>query len=147
MKGCAEDGCAGRHYALGQCVRHYGASRRRIRRTAVVRVCPVCRGDLSPDRRLGSVYCDRACNRRAVKIAERFGLSPEGYWTMLSEQDDACGGCGTTDPGPRTFFDIDHDHDTGKVRGLLCRQCNLAVGYAQDDPPLLRALADYLEER
>lgn len=40
---------------------------------------------------------------------------------------------------------IDHDHDDLAVRGILCRSCNLAVGYTDDDPARLRALADYLE--
>lgn len=40
---------------------------------------------------------------------------------------------------------VDHDHHTQKVRGLLCRVCNLAIGYAQDSPNILRGLATYLE--
>jgi hypothetical protein len=39
---------------------------------------------------------------------------------------------------------IDHDHITGKVRGLLCTQCNIALGMTHDDPGLLTKLAEYL---
>lgn len=42
---------------------------------------------------------------------------------------------------------IDHDHGTGKVRGVLCDLCNKALGQARDNPKILRALADYVEER
>jgi hypothetical protein len=41
---------------------------------------------------------------------------------------------------------VDHDHETGRVRGFICDSCNVAIGKAQDDPNLLRALADYLEK-
>ena len=41
---------------------------------------------------------------------------------------------------------IDHDHKTGKVRGLLCNSCNHTLGLLRDDPIALRALADYLEQ-
>lgn len=42
---------------------------------------------------------------------------------------------------------LDHSHVTNALRGMLCPQCNLALGYAADDPTVLRALADYLEEK
>lgn len=42
---------------------------------------------------------------------------------------------------------IDHNHDTGKVRGRLCRHCNFALGHAKDDVNILRGLANYLEDR
>ncbi len=41
---------------------------------------------------------------------------------------------------------IDHCHTTGRIRGFLCRRCNLLLGNAQDDPNLLRRMADYLEK-
>lgn len=42
---------------------------------------------------------------------------------------------------------IDHNHTTGEIRGVLCATCNAALGQAQDDPAILRSLADYLDER
>jgi hypothetical protein len=39
---------------------------------------------------------------------------------------------------------IDHSHLTGRVRGLLCKDCNLILGWVQDDPARLRAMADYV---
>ena len=41
---------------------------------------------------------------------------------------------------------LDHDHSTGKVRGILCQNCNVAIGLLRDNPDLLRAAAEYLEE-
>jgi hypothetical protein len=40
---------------------------------------------------------------------------------------------------------IDHDHDTGEVRGLLCHRCNIGIGYLLEKPDLLRKAADYIE--
>ena len=40
---------------------------------------------------------------------------------------------------------VDHDHETGKVRGLLCNGCNIAIGYAKDSPETLRRMAAYIE--
>jgi hypothetical protein len=40
---------------------------------------------------------------------------------------------------------IDHDHETGEVRGLLCYSCNVALGASREDPARLRALADFIE--
>ena len=40
---------------------------------------------------------------------------------------------------------VDHDHETGKIRGLLCHACNIVLGLVKDDPDRLRLLANYLE--
>ena len=74
-----------------------------------------------------------------------YGLSPEVYAAMLNAQAGRCPGCGS-DGGGRSLH-IDHDHATGKVRGLLCGPCNRALGMARDSASTLRSLADYLERQ
>lgn len=54
-----------------------------------------------------------------------------------------CDVCGTELVG--RFRHVDHDHDTGVIRGVLCHSCNTTLGHCKDDPSLLRRLADYLE--
>jgi hypothetical protein len=75
---------------------------------------------------------------------KRYGVSPEQF----AERLEACGGlCEVCRQPPHPSFgvlDCDHDHITGKFRGLLCRNCNNAIRC--EDPAILRALADYLEQ-
>lgn len=58
----------------------------------------------------------------------KYGISPETYYEMLGNQDHQCGICGAK-PKKNKALGIDHDHKTGKVRGLLCDKCNLALGH------------------
>ena len=58
-----------------------------------------------------------------------YGITPEQYQVLLTQQRGICGMCGKTDG--RYWLSVDHDHDTGRVRGLLCRRCNIALGYIQ----------------
>lgn len=83
--------------------------------------------------------------RKYNKIKNRYGLSREDYEDLLRKQEHRCATC-------RKEFNIvsphvDHCHETGKVRGLLCRACNSALGFALDDPKILQALIDYLKDQ
>jgi len=73
---------------------------------------------------------------------KKYGLDQEAFDKLLREQDGRCAICRKA--SDRTLH-VDHDHVTGKVRGLLCTRCNPGLGYFQDDPALCRAAADYLE--
>ena len=59
---------------------------------------------------------------------------------MVARQDGRCAICCATEARH-----IDHDHDTGQVRGMLCFRCNAALGQLDDSPDRLRRAADYLE--
>lgn len=69
------------------------------------------------------------------KRVRKYGLTPE----QIDALGVICMMCG--DPGT----DIDHCHETGTVRGLLCRYCNLGLGYFRDDPTRLERALDYLK--
>jgi len=68
-------------------------------------------------------------------------MTPEQYDALLLSQGGVCPICGKPLPFPA---DVDHDHMTGRARGLLCHRCNLTLGLVHDDLKLLQALADYL---
>jgi Recombination endonuclease VII len=73
----------------------------------------------------------------------QLGVSLEQYEEMLARQNGVCPIC-LLPPKVRRL-DLDHDHRTGKVRGLLTHKCNRGLAYFADDPARLRRAADYLE--
>jgi hypothetical protein len=79
-----------------------------------------------------------------VRSEERLGLKPGDYERMLARQGGACAICGSP-PGKHRLA-IDHNHETGKVRGLLCIRCNTALGSLRDDETLLHRALAYLKE-
>ena len=79
---------------------------------------------------------------RERHLKRKYGVSLYDYAAMLAAQDGKCAICRCR-PGKRAF-DVDHDHLTKRVRGLLCTSCNRMLGHAGDDPGRLRAGADYL---
>jgi hypothetical protein len=79
-------------------------------------------------------------------IRKTLGVTAEQYEQMYETQSGKCAICGTTDPGgKRTRFSIDHCHDTGAIRGLLCVSCNSGLGYFKDDISRLEGAVAYLK--
>jgi hypothetical protein len=72
-----------------------------------------------------------------------YGITHDDYDAMYERQGGCCAACGTT--VDHLALTVDHCHQSGRVRSLLCRTCNLALGYIKDDPTLARRLAAYLE--
>ena len=71
-----------------------------------------------------------AANKRRASL-KAYGITPEDYDRMLEEQGGRCAMCRTDDPGGHggvKHFHVDHDHETGVVRGLLCDTCNRGLG-------------------
>jgi hypothetical protein len=94
-------------------------------------------------------YC-RDCQNE-LRVERKFGVSYQDYQKILESQEGCCGnpGCKTKKPGApgRTRFYIDHCHETGKIRGLLCHSCNLALGHVQDQIKKLEGLIEYLNDQ
>lgn len=72
---------------------------------------------------------------------EKYGLPPEKFLAMIK---DGCQICGAMKTGPHGTLQIDHDHATGKFRGILCVGCNRAIGFLQDSAERADAVANYL---
>ena len=74
-------------------------------------------------------------------LKHKYKLSLERYLEMVEEQENVCAICGRT---TETRLYVDHDHETGKVRGLLCQACNCGLGMFRDDFNLLKTAMEYL---
>jgi hypothetical protein len=87
--------------------------------------------------------------QRIANLSRYQGMTMADYDALLLKQGGVCAVCGRPETqrrhGKTRLLSVDHDHDTGTVRGLLCSRCNTSLGYSLDDPTRLRAAADYLE--
>ncbi len=81
--------------------------------------------------------------QRAGHLMRKFGMTIEQYDAMLEAQGGGCFICGRP-PREDISLHVDHDHSTGKVRGILCFCCNNALADFQEDPELLRKAASYV---
>ena len=76
------------------------------------------------------------------KNLQKYGLTVEDYTQMYNDQDWVCALC-----FDRPTVVVDHCHTTGKVRGLLCRQCNTGIGHLSDSVEMLKKAINYLTLR
>lgn len=76
-------------------------------------------------------------------IKFRYGLTKVQYLDLIADQEYKCMICECELADPC----VDHDHQTGRVRGIICRSCNTIIGIAKDSPELLRRAAVYVEKR
>ena len=84
--------------------------------------------------------CDSVANSEAY-FYRRYRLTKQQIARIRAAQNDRCAICGDASPQH-----LDHDHDSGGTRQLLCQRCNQGLGLFRDAPALLRAAADYVEE-
>lgn len=159
---CSVEGCDRPHQALGLCHDHWKAQRREVVRVAAVaakpiRLCAQCGGPVDAERgtRGPRSFCSRECKDReriisgAAAVSARksyfkrnYNLTVEDVERMAAE---GCHICGTLDwPGQHNRPHVDHCHATGRVRGVLCTDCNTGLGKFRDDPDRLEAAARYL---
>ena len=83
---------------------------------------------------------------RSQYLKRNYGLTFEEFEAMLSDQDNCCAICKSTKPlGRHKRFNVDHHNKTGNVRGLLCSNCNTALGLVDDNIHTLKSMIKYLE--
>ena len=90
-------------------------------------------------------------SKRAYQISWFFKLDIDTAIEIAKRTEGLCDVCQLPETnkdrtGKTRFLNVDHCHATGKIRGVLCSVCNMAIGNANDDPKRLRKLADYLEQ-
>ncbi len=120
-------------------------------------LCPPCAADAAVERAKRKNAARKSKWRsdpewrerqRVIQLQSNYGLSPERYDEMHAQQAGCCAICGkASNPnGVRSAsrLHVDHDHETGQVRRLLCNNCNRALGYFGDDVATLTSALHYL---
>lgn len=158
---CSVEGCGRPHAANGLCHQHWKSPRekqkRLVAKVAEPRTCGFCDAEIDPARlRRGPVsYCSRQCKNQARIVdgrnataarksyfKRRYGLTIEQVESLATA---GCGICGTVQwNGRHARPHVDHCHKTGRVRGVLCSECNTGLGKFRDDPNRLEAAMRYL---
>ena len=87
-------------------------------------------------------YCPQKAYAKALK--GKYNLTIADYDQLLLNQGNSCAICSGTETGHLGRFVVDHDHVTGKIRGLLCWSCNVGIGHLKDNPKILVSAANYL---
>lgn len=88
-------------------------------------------------------YKNNRDRHRNDYLRRTFGMTLDEYRVMESAQDGCCAICRQQCKSGRSLA-VDHNHETGEVRGLLCGNCNRAIGLLQEDPELFAAAVQYL---
>lgn len=92
-------------------------------------------------------YAANPMLKRIEHLRHAFGITHADYLALLAGQGGCCAICRTDTPGAKDiFFHIDHDHVTGRIRGLLCMSCNAGLGSLGDDLERLEKAVEYLRQ-
>lgn len=133
------------------------------------KICPRCQKQFKSDNKK-RIYCSKFCcikaweqgenkklaiaayakshpeMRKAIKLKHYYNMTLDQYYKMKNDQNGVCAICFGICKTGRDLA-VDHDHKTGKIRGLLCHNCNNILGSANDSFEVLINAIKYLRER
>ena len=89
---------------------------------------------------------NKALRAHSQRLKKEYGITVEDYNNMFTSQNGECKICQTHQKDLKKRLAVDHCHETGKVRGLLCQKCNLGIGHLNDSVSLLEKALSYLKE-
>jgi len=104
--------------------------------------CPQCKSCMREHKSRQEIT--PAERTRRYKLKSKFGITVEQYDQMVVAQGNQCKICRCELAANRKSWDIDHCHNTGKVRGLLCNPCNQGLGMFKDNPDIIQSAINYL---
>lgn len=110
--------------------------------------CKLCRVEYTTKYANGSRKTPEGKARAIAAHRKReYGVTEEQYNKLLNEQGGCCAICGQQEKSiKKVSLAVDHNHRSGKIRGLLCDTCNRGLGFFKDDPALLFKAIGYLAE-
>ena len=111
--------------------------------------CKTCGSVFTPTNPC-QLYCSKECKGKNAYYKRNYGITDADLTKKKAEQDNKCFLCGSEGflIGKNNHSEklvVDHCHETGRVRKLLCQNCNRGLGLFQDNPELLRKAAEYVE--
>ena len=112
------------------------------------KTCPTCKDDFEPTAP-SQFYCGKKCRGKNSYYQRVYGITEAEYEAMKKAQKNKCMICFSEgfaigNNGHTEKLVVDHDHETGQVRHLLCHNCNRALGLLQDSVELVESAASYL---
>jgi len=85
------------------------------------------------------IHKEKNPNYNRKQTLKKYGLTIKEFDELSTKQNGCCAVCGNSEK-----LHVDHNHQTGKVRGLLCRGCNTALGSLKENPDTIQKLKDYI---
>jgi len=98
--------------------------------------CRVCRDKYQKENKVSSL----------VRVLRTYNITEDSYIHLLEKANHSCMICLVPEERLSRGLVVDHDHDTGKVRGVLCDKCNLGIGHLNDDKELVNKAYHYLND-
>ena len=114
------------------------------------KICPTCSIQYTPDAP-SQKYCSNRCRGKNSYYKRNYGITETQYEAKKSLQNYKCMICSSNgfligNNGHTEHLAVDHDHETGQVRDLLCHNCNRALGLFQDSIETVEAALNYLKK-
>jgi len=122
---------------------HLEANKRSRRKKIAKGICRDCTNLALPNKTVCKNHLDQKTD---FQYRKTYGISLKQYNEILEKQGGVCAICGCNGNGFQRRFHLDHNHSNGKIRAILCHRCNLTLGNAKDNVPLLKKVIDYLEK-
>jgi hypothetical protein len=127
----------------------------RYRKSTLFGTCKHCGKDFTTTKQ-SKKFCSRDCKQKSFKkeqpaknrewrLTRQYGLDLAKYSDLLLRQSGLCSICKEPPPEGKAL-NVDHDHETGEVRSLLCGSCNRGLGLFKDSPEVLLAAHEYLKK-
>lgn len=124
---------------------------------AVTRICTICKAEkhliihiIKKPKGIKSFICDecRPFRQRHYMLKRLYGIDLFTFNLLLEKQNNQCKACGRqfTYENRLDSPQVDHDHKSGEIRGLLCQSCNSTLGHCNDNIETLQKLIHYLED-